>query len=404
MASLSHDGGKRFRIEAKFSGKLLKFHLGAISKKSAEEVRWYVEQMQRARNLNLPYDAETQRWIDGLEGTKLHARMIKLGVVKKKPSAKLAIYVDECIEALGTRKESTRLFYGHTRRNLIEYFGADTQLQSVDGGDAEKFKEWLANKKRLAANTVARRCSVAKQWFGRALRLKLIEQNPFADLKGITVRGNGKKQHFVTEEDAQRVLAACPDSQWRLIFGLGRYGGLRCPSEVLALRWCDIREDRLIVHASKTEHHEGKGIRAVPMFPELRPLLEAVRNETGGGTFVITKYRKSNVNLRTQLIKIIERAGLKRWPKLFQNLRSTRQTELVNHGHPLHKVCNWIGNSRAVAQEHYLQELDEDFRNAAAGKTARFSFEDRQESRHFENLQALAANSDCVFVGSFVGI
>jgi len=38
-------------------------------------------------------------------------------------------------------------------------------------------------------------------------------------------------------------------------------------------------------------------------------------------------------------------------PKLFQNLRSTRETELMET-YPAHVVCAWIGNSEAVARKH----------------------------------------------------
>ena len=44
--------------------------------------------------------------------------------------------------------------------------------------------------------------------------------------------------------------------------------------------------------------------------------------------------------------------------------RATRETELAAL-YPLHVVCAWIGNSRAVAQEHYLQVTD-----AAEGEVA----------------------------------
>ena len=69
---------------------------------------------------------------------------------------------------------------------------------------------------------------------------------------------------------------ACPNAKWRLLVGLARYGGLRVPSEVVALRWGDIDWDKgtFTVTSSKTEHHEGKGERMVPLFPELLPLLQ----------------------------------------------------------------------------------------------------------------------------------
>ena len=58
---------------------------------------------------------------------------------------------------------------------------------------------------------------------------------------------------------------------------LSRYGGLRTPSEAQHLKWADINweKNRIVVTSPKTEHHEGKGTRVVPLFSELRkPLLD----------------------------------------------------------------------------------------------------------------------------------
>jgi len=54
---------------------------------------------------------------------------------------------------------------------------------------------------------------------------------------------------------------------------------------------------------------------------------------------------------------------VKPWPKLFNNLRSTGETELAEE-YPLHAVCAWIGNSQPVAAKHYLQVTDEHFTKA----------------------------------------
>ena len=51
------------------------------------------------------------------------------------------------------------------------------------------------------------------------------------------------------------------------------------------------------------------------------------------------------------------------WPKLFQNLRSTRETELAED-FPMHVVCQWIGNSQPIAAKHYLQVTDDHFSKA----------------------------------------
>jgi integrase len=165
------------------------------------------------------------------------------------------------------------------------------------------------------------------------------------------------------------VIAACPDAEWRLIFALSRYGGLRCPSEHLALRWGDIdwERNRMRVPSPKTEHHPGGESRIVPIYPELRPYLEEVWEQAKPGTeYVITRYRETNVNLRSRLLDIIWSAGIKEWPKLFQNLRSTRQTEL-SEKFPAHVVCKWMGNSKPIADRHYLQTTEAHFARAVAG-------------------------------------
>jgi hypothetical protein len=68
----------------------------------------------------------------------------------------------------------------------------------------------------------------------------------------------------------------------------------------------------------------------VPHFPELRRHLDAAFEAAPeGAVHVITRCRDTNANLRTTFTKIIRRAELKPWPKLFHNLRASRQTELA---------------------------------------------------------------------------
>jgi hypothetical protein len=124
----------------------------------------------------------------------------------------------------------------------------------------------------------------------------------------------------------------------------------------------------MTVHSPKTAHHEGKEFRIVPIFVELREYLEDARELAGEladdpTTPVISRYRSAIANLRTQLQRIIKRADLKPWPKLFQNLRATRETELAET-YPLHVVCAWIGNSPKVAADSYLQVTEAHFKIA----------------------------------------
>jgi len=252
-----------------------------------------------------------------------------------------------------------------SRQKLIAFFGPDKPLREIIETDAEQWRLYLV-RLGLAEATIRKCCGNAKQFFRAAVKRRLVPADPFNELES-SAKANKKREYFVGRQDAQKVIAACPDAQWRLIFALCRYGGVRCPSEILTLKWADVNweQGRILIHSPKTEHHEGGESRMIPLFPELLPYLQQVFDEAEPGTeYVVTRYRQRNANLRTQLQRIISKAGLKPWPRLFQNLRSTRETELAE-SFPLHVVTAWIGNSQLVARKHYLQVTDEHFARAA---------------------------------------
>src|SRR5262245_62719307 len=67
-------------------------------------------------------------------------------------------------------------------------------------------------------------------------------------------------------------------------------------------------------------------------------------------------------------MRIIRKAKVNAWPKLFQNLRTSRVTELHDH-FPGHVVDTWCGHSEAVSKAHYRQTLEEHFDRAAVKTT-----------------------------------
>jgi integrase len=339
--------------------------IGKCSQRQAEAVKVHVERLDHASITGHPVDSATARWLIQID-KKLADRLAAVGLVEKRDASTLATFIDSYIAMRTDVKPRTRDLYEQTRRSLLEFFDANQDITKITPGDADAWQLHL-KEQGLAQNTIRRRCGRAKQFLKAAVRQKLIEENPFADLKSLVV-GNPERFYFITPTEAEQVIEACPDAEWRLIFALSRYGGLRCPSEHLSLKWSDVNWEhgRILVNSPKTEHLAGGESRLVPMFPELRPYPEkAFEQATPGSEFVITRYRDADKNLRTQLHRIIYRAGLKPWPKVFQNLRSTRETELAEQ-FPLHVVCKWIGNSQPVAAKHYLQVTSEHFERAAS--------------------------------------
>src|SRR6185437_14370054 len=45
--------------------------------------------------------------------------------------------------------------------------------------------------------------------------------------------------------------------------------------------------------------------------------------------------------------------ALQSWPRLFHNLRASRETELVE-SYPVQVVTSWLGNTPSAAMRHYL--------------------------------------------------
>ncbi len=82
----------------------------------------------------------------------------------------------------------------------------------------------------------------------------------------------------------------------------------------------------------------------------------------GGAVFVQTRYGHED-NILTTMEKIITRAGLVLWEKPMQNLRATRETELLAH-YPAKDVTSWLGNSPDVANKHYAMTMQASFDGA----------------------------------------
>ena len=230
-----------------------------------------------------------------------------------------------------------------------------------------------------AAATVHRQVKYARQFFGVAVKQKLISTNPFTDVKAKNYTPTDRLEYIPCETIHKIIEHANPT--WRTILALARFAGLRCPTEVCSLRWehINLAEGRMTVSSPKTEHLEGKAYRIVPIFAELRRYLEeAYELAEPGEVFVVggpqgEVYRQSaalgwkGTNLRTTFAKLIRRAGVKEWPKPFHNLRASCETDLM-HEHPIHVVTAWLGNTPKIAISHYLQTQASDFEKAICGK------------------------------------
>lgn len=299
-------------------------------------------------------------WIASIEND-LHEKLAGAGLVEPRTESTevpLGLFVERFIaDRSADVEERTVINWKGTKAKLREFFGEDVSLSSIRADKAEEYARWL--RRKLARATAAGHIKRAKQFLRQAVREKLIPSNPFEDIVA-GLQENPERKHFIPSDVIEKVIDQCPDAEWRLLIALSRYGGLRNPSETLNLKWQDIDSAIGIMRVTSPKtKKQGKGFRIVPIFRELaRYIDEAHECAHDGSVYCINRYRSQDVNLRTQFLRFIKRAGEKPWGRLWHNLRASLETKLANE-FPLHVVTVWLGNTPRVAERHYLQVTPE---------------------------------------------
>ena len=386
MASICNDpnGQKRIAFVAP-DGSRKAIRLGKVDQRGAEAVARHVESLLSQKICGQPMSRETAVWLSDLN-PKLKIKLASVGLIESDlpkvvpigdlKKIFLGAFLDGYILSRRDVKPATIIIWQQPCRNLVKFFGAGKKLADITPGDAKQFKEWLLPQK-LAATTKSKRLKFAREFFNVASGHRFIASNPFA---GVNVPAGdvSLRKQFVGRDVVARLLAVA-DPTWRMIIALSRFGGLRCPSEVLSLEWrhVNFETERIQVPSPKTEGYAGKGSREIPVFKELRPFLEeafelAVPGQTHvvGGNHLAKGLKVTgwaSCNLRTHLLRLLKRAGLETWPRLFHNLRASFETELLEQ-FAGHVVAAWLGHSAVVMLKHYAQVTGDHFERAAGGK------------------------------------
>lgn len=240
---------------------------------------------------------------------------------------------------------------------------------SPAGCEAREFKSTLArgelarvNERKhltLSPRTVDLHIRIARTTFNRAVDDDLIMYNPFDRLSG-GLPPVEKDWHYVSLDEFNKLIEACPNQGWKTLLGLCRLAGLR-QGEALSLRWRDVewQKNRLMVWAQKTKRR-----RVVPIAPELMPILrDALADTPEGAHLVVTGVTTPNVWRDFGVIR--KRAGTPKYTKWCHTLRKNRESDWINAGFPFHVVVEWMGHSDDVARQHYLRVNEADLAEAA---------------------------------------
>ncbi len=243
-------------------------------------------------------------------------------------------------------------------------------LSELDAQDGEAYKAAM-KQRRLSPTTIARRLGSARCILQDAVRERLLSSNPWRTVTQRT--GNvGARRVYVPVGDILRVIETAPNVYWRLLIALARLeayvyhlrpypcGGATSSGRKIGSR-CPVRR-----HPTRASRIES--------FRCSRPYLEDLWEITPPGREYVFpddwRWRSqgpngwASANFRTTFEKIIRRAGVEPWPKLWHNLRASFEGDLATD-FPLATVTKWLGNTPSIALRHYVDPTDKTFELAA---------------------------------------
>jgi integrase len=380
------------------------WRLGRTEAEDAEDMQRRLDRLIGFRNLGAHPDPETVAWLMRM-GERLHAALVTAGLAEGRGPTTLGELLEAHERRLiaRSRKPSTlknnRVLY----KNLTDHLLASRLLRSITLDDADHFRLMLLARGGkdggpLALATVNNRCRRARGVFKLAADRHWIATNPFREIATGSER-NADRDHYVPPEIFGRIIDTSADHELRLLLGLVRYCGLRCPSEIHPLTWNAINWDAgvLIVQSPKTEAHDGKDRREVPIFAPVKPLLLAAWEAAPKLTeLMFPRHQTTGQSITSRLESLCRKAGEPLWPKPFVNLRASGEHDALEAGHNINRVAAWWGHSAEIALKHYNRVAkDRETRKAGCGalRPNGEPIDPKQNAKRQDCSQEFATNS-----------
>jgi integrase len=335
----------------------------------AGEFRNAIDRLVDAKSNRATLPNSTKVWIEEAP-PDMRAKLVKFGLydapsepTKHTTGSLWDTFLDE---HSGMHEGTMKTYLDAKRRFFLFFIEPNELLETLTKERMEQWRKFLLtegkgkDKGGYAEPTVAGTITKAKAVFNYAKSNKWITDSPLDGVKCGSYE-NEDNNHFVSQEDYQRLLNACPDQEWRVIIALCRVGGLH-PNELVTLRWSDIdwQNGWITVYNAKVRQHKKWYRRMVPLFTELVPELKELLLQSDNEEYVVnrqvnrqSKYPTSNLVQRFGTIA--KRAGIGDLPRPFDNMRASRSTEIIrNPDFGLKAESKWMGHSTKIALKHYL--------------------------------------------------
>tara|TARA_R110002111_G_scaffold194178_2_gene260443 strand:+ start:7481 stop:8752 length:1272 start_codon:yes stop_codon:yes gene_type:complete len=364
-----------------------RIRLGSIKNRAATRFLMRIQSIEDVIRLGSPVYREDEEWLRNLPSDQFD-RIHRSGLLDRTsiPSRLLSFgdWILIYLESTAVRcSERTVELYKDSVDRFCEFIGVDTSLAMITRDHTESWNDSLIQS-GIATASVRRHIRHLKTCINAAIKRDLLIRNPFDRIDSASVAA--ERGRILPDEESERVLTELPSLDYKILFALARFGGLRSPSETTILTWdhIDLENNRMEVYAPKTGQ-----TRTVPILPQLREVLEEQASKFDGKpTGLVLSVSKSNHG-RT-IKNAAMRAGVELWKNTFQTLRQSFETILCEQ-FPEHVVAAWTGHSLEVSRNHYQTMRDEYLDDAARRSTWRST--DGRNEGEFDETERNGAGS-----------
>ena len=211
-----------------------------------------------------------------------------------------------------------------------------------------------------------------------------VVEDPWAGVQLLPDDSHTRREFTVDELKRIMDAATRQGAEWRLLFALGMYTGLRL-GDCCRLEWASVNLERKVIQVipSKTKKFAHGRPVTIPIHPSL--LAELVERgtgngerETAGGSVlpeIASQYRTCHWRIDHALKAILEDAGIAASVKIegrrsatpdatFHSLRHTFVSFSANAGVPLPVVASIVGHTSTAMTRHYYHENEDALRRA----------------------------------------
>lgn len=279
------------------------------------------------------------------------ARLIS---AKHRPLRKSALRIEGLKDKIGERsdiRDASISALQHALSVLIEAAG-NVAIARIDRSHLGAVESLLGSR-GLAPTTVSntiRRIGDAWEW---AKSRGLVKSNPFRGIKSVSAAAEWA---YVSEIDAANLASFAPTPNYRALVLLARFAGLR-KREAMELHAENVRWDttppELTILPSELAGRRADSTKRGRTVPIIERRLEVALQDVGewNGPLI----QESIETMYGKLRKMHKMANLGDYGKILHTLRKSCEDDWLRRGdlRPV-DVCQWLGNSIAVAQKHYM--------------------------------------------------